>query len=205
MKHWFTLIRKTVKKIKGKIELSKYNNFTIAEYFRKQGAQIGENCFIAVRSFGTEPYLIKIGNHVVISVGVELHTHDGGTWIFRKDMPDLRMYGPIVVGDNCLIGINAQILPNVTIGSNSIVGAGSVVISDVPPNSIVMGIPARVFGSVDKYKEKCIEHWKVQKPPGFHPSSHTIHYELIGESRDRDVVMSQLRNHLKSVFKDKLK
>jgi acetyltransferase-like isoleucine patch superfamily enzyme len=189
------------KRIREKIELSMYNNFTIVEYFRKQGAQIGQDCYIAPRSLGAEPYLIKIGNHVAIAKGVGFHTHDGGTWIFREEIPDLRVFGPIVIEDNCIIGAFSQIFANVTIGRNSIVGAGSVVINDVPMNSIVMGVPARPFGSISKYREKCIERWAIQKPPNFHPDS-IKHYETV---EDPKVLLEQLRKHLIHVFEDKLK
>ncbi|GAI46775.1 unnamed protein product, partial [marine sediment metagenome] len=126
---------------------------------------IGENCDILVSSLGTEPYLVRIGNHVFISPGVVFHTHDGGVWIFREEVPDIRVFGPIIIEDNCIIGQGAILLPNIRIGRNSIVGAGSVVISDVPPNSIVMGVPARAISSIHKYKERCITRWKEQKPP----------------------------------------
>ena len=200
IKSIYRLMKRVFQKVKHTMELNKYDNFTIPEYFRKQGAQIGQGCYIIPRKLGTEPYLIKIGNHVAITQGVKFHTHDGGTWIFREEMPDLRVFGPIIIEDNCLIGTDAQILPNVTIGKNSIVGAGSVVISDVPPNSIVMGVPARKFGSVDKYRENCIEKWKVQKPPDFHSDS-MKHYETI---ENRDIVLCQLKEHLTHIFKDKL-
>jgi acetyltransferase-like isoleucine patch superfamily enzyme len=137
---------------------------TIVAYYRKQGAHIGENCMIEVYQTWPEAYLITIGNHVHISVNVLLHTHDGGAWILRDTIPNIQIFGTIVIEDNCLIGANAQILPNVRIGSNSIVGAGSVVIADVPPNSIVMGVPARVIGSTLKYKAKCLALWDQQKP-----------------------------------------
>jgi len=146
----------------------RYNDWTIADYFRKQGAQIGNNCRIDIRSeFGDEPYLISIGNHVHICRGVILHTNDGGRWIFSEEIPDINVWGKIVIEDNCLIGLNTQLLPNIRIGKNSIVGAGSVVISgsNIPPNSIVIGIPARVIGSTVKYKEKCLAAWKEQRPP----------------------------------------
>lgn len=142
-----------------------YDRFTIVEYFRKQGAQIGENCSIIPTSLGTEPYLVKIGNHVTVASGVSFITHDGGSWIFRDEVPDLQVFGPIIIEDNCVIGQNAILFPNIRIGRNSIVGAGSVVISDVPPDTIVIGVPARSFGSVIKYREKCLERWTVQKPP----------------------------------------
>lgn len=201
MKFLFRVMRKLVSKIKRGYELSKYDNFTIAEYFRKQGAQIGEGCYIVPRVLGTEPYLVKIGNNVCISIGVHFHTHDGGTWIFRREMPDLRVFGPIIIEDNCLIGDSVHILPNVTIGRNSIVGAGSVVISDVPPGSIVMGIPARRFGSVEKYREKCIERWKALKPPDFVAGLS----EQYDSAPKRKEILEQLRKHLQIVFETTLR
>ena len=158
-------LRKLITHFREKRELRKYTPATIAEYLRRQGAQIGENCYIVPTTLGTEPYLVKIGNHVAIAQGVVFSTHDGAAHVFRIDVPDTQVFGPIVIEDNCLIGNNAILLPNIRIGRNSIVGAGSVVISDVPPNSIVMGIPARPFGSIDKYREKCLERWQVQRPP----------------------------------------
>jgi len=95
---------------------------------------------------GTEPYLIKIGNHVAIAAEVSFATHDGAVWVFRDEVPDLQVFGPIVIEDNCIIGLRATIFPNVRIGRNSVIAAGSVVINDVPPNSVVMGVPARTFG-----------------------------------------------------------
>jgi len=145
-------------------ELRRYNPRTIAEYFRKQGAQIGEGCFIVPTYLGTEPYLIKIGNRVAVAAGVGFVTHDGAAWVFRDQVPDLQVFGPIVIEDNCFIGMNAILCPNVRIGRNSVVAAGSVVISDVPPNSVVMGVPARPWGSLDKYREKCMERWAQQRP-----------------------------------------
>jgi acetyltransferase-like isoleucine patch superfamily enzyme len=142
-----------------------YSPNTIAVYFRRKGAQIGEHCEIHVKFLGSEPFLVNIGNNVYISGDVVFHTHDGGGWIFRDKDPDIRIYGTITIEDNCMIGKNAHLLPNIRIGRNSIVGAGSVVISDVPPNSMVMGIPARAISSISKYEEKCFARWKEQRPP----------------------------------------
>lgn len=134
--------------------LLKYDDHSIVNYYREQGAKVGDDCEFHIRSKWNEPELIEIGNHVLVAQGVLFHTHDGGVWVMRQDYPHLRLLGKIVVEDNCLIGANAQIFPNVRIGTNSIIGAGSVVIADVPPNSIVMGVPARVIGSTLKYKER---------------------------------------------------
>ncbi len=148
--------------VKGLL-LLRFNETTIIKYYRKKGACIGENCRINFRSLLDEPKLINIGNHVYIAQGAVLHTHDGATWIFKEEMPDIRVCGKIVIEDNCFIGVNAHILPNVRIGQNSIVAAGSVVINDIPANSIAMGVPARIIGTTIKYKEKCLRLWDEQK------------------------------------------
>jgi acetyltransferase-like isoleucine patch superfamily enzyme len=185
-------------RIRTKIILTGYSSSTIAVYFRKQGAQIGENCDININDVGTEPHLVKIGNHVFISKGVNIHTHDGGVWVLRDKIPDIRVSGPVVIEDNCIIGVNANILPNVHIGMNSIVGAGSVVISDVPPNSIVMGVPARVIGSVQKYEEKSRARWNEQRPPDLNMSKGPEWWRL-KENR------SKIRRHLTNLFNDPAK
>ncbi len=181
-------------------EMSRYTPYTIAEYFRKQGAQVGEDCFIVPTDLGTEPYLVKIGNHVAIAAEVAFGTHDGAVWVFRDLIPDLQVFGPIVVEDNCVIGMRTTIFPNVRIGRNSVVGAGSVVISDIPPNSLVMGVPARAFGSLDKYREKCLERWHQQRPPDtvLDPGESWWNSKHFGANRER------LRKHLLTLFHDSL-
>lgn len=63
------------------------------------------------------------------------------------DKHDLRpAAGPTTIGHGAWIGTAARIVGSVTVGDNAIVGAGSVVIHDIPPNSIVVGVPARVIG-----------------------------------------------------------
>lgn len=73
--------------------LHKYNDYTIAEYFRQQGAEIGENNRIMVQSLGQEPYLMKIGNHCSISEGIIFLNHDGGGWILKEENPSLQRFG----------------------------------------------------------------------------------------------------------------
>lgn len=196
----FGRIRGIFQKGSAFLEKRRYSPTTIGQYFRRQGAQIGEACFIVPTRLGTEPYLVKIGNHVGIASGVIFITHDGGTWIFRHEVPDLQVFGPIVIEDNCIIGANAVLFPNIRIGTNSIVGAGSVVISDVPPNTIVMGCPARPFGSVDKYREKCLERWQAQRPPDavLGPGETWWNSRHFLENREK------LRRHLTRLFRDQL-
>jgi acetyltransferase-like isoleucine patch superfamily enzyme len=161
------LLNDMLRKLRGMYELRKYNDFTIENYFRSKGIQIGNNNRIMIRSFGREPTLIKIGNHCTITEDVKLVTHDGGAWIFTDSLPDLQRFGKIEIKDNCFIGLGSIILPNVTIGPNSIVGAGSVVTHDVPPDRIAAGNPARVIGRIADYKKKVLETWEIQRPPGY--------------------------------------
>jgi acetyltransferase-like isoleucine patch superfamily enzyme len=104
---FYKIIKDLFKRMKEAYVFRKYNGFTIAEYFRKQGAYVGENNGIMIRSFGQNPYLIRIGNHYSVSCGVQLIAHDGGGWIFTAEEPSLQRFGKIEVKDNCYIGLNA--------------------------------------------------------------------------------------------------
>lgn len=191
------LLKKIYRKLKKSIIMSRYDDFTIAEYFRKQGAQIGEENRITVRTFGSEPYLIKIGNHCTIAPDVTFLKHDGGTWVFTEEDPSLQKFAPIVINDNCFIGMRAIILGSVTIGPNSVVGAGAVVTKDVPPDTVVAGNPARIICTILEYKEKVQEAWRGQKPPGYFDGikqGSKYHPAYIQQIKDRDRAM--LMEHL---------
>ena len=126
-------------------------------YARSIGVQVGENCrLISIKSgvgtFGSEPYLVSIGDHVTVAGGVQFVTHDGGVWVFREKEPDIDVFGPIKIGNNVFIGFNSILMPGVTVADNVVIGAGSVVASDVPPNSVVAGVPAKVIKTIDEYR-----------------------------------------------------
>lgn len=84
---------------------------------------------------------IRIGNHVYISKGVVIRDSDNHN-VLRGDYVQSK---PIIIGDNVWIGMRAIILKGVTIGDGAIVAAGAVVTKDVPPNSVVGGVPAKVI------------------------------------------------------------
>lgn len=105
-------------------------------------------------TFGSEPWLITLGDGVHITSGVRFLTHDGGTLILRGQEPTLEWTAPIDVGNDVYIGTNALILPGISIGNRVVVGAGSVVTHDIPNNSVVAGNPARVISTVDAYLDK---------------------------------------------------
>lgn len=189
-------------RLKRSFILSQYTDFTIAEYFRKQGAKIGENNRLEIRSIGKEPFLLEIGNHCTIAPNVTFLRHDGGTWLFTEEDPSLQKFGPIVIKDNCFIGMSSIIMGNVHIGPNAVVGAGAVVTKDVPPGTVVAGNPARLIGTIAEYKEKVQRTWKKQKPPGYfeevRPGSN-YPPAYIQKLKERDSRL--LRNHLTKIFR----
>ena len=128
-------------------------------YARSLGVKIGDNCrLVSIRrekgTFGSEPYLISIGNHVTVSGNVQFVNHDGGVWVFRDNEPEIDVFGPITVGNNVFIGYGSMILPNVKIGNNVVIAAGSVVTSDICDDVVVGGVPARVIKCIGEYYEK---------------------------------------------------
>lgn len=127
------------------------------KFWRKMGVTIGENCDIAGKvGFGSEPYLISIGDNVRITEGCEFINHDGGVWVIRNYLPQystVDKIGRIKIGNNVHIGINTIIMPNVKIGNNAIIGAGAVVTKDIPDNCVAAGVPARPIRTLDEYIE----------------------------------------------------
>jgi acetyltransferase-like isoleucine patch superfamily enzyme len=90
---------------------------------------------------------ITIGNHCHIAGGTRLFDSSGHPLDPAKRLanlpPEADDVKPITIGDNVWIGARCTVLPGVTIGDNSVVATGSVVTSDVPPNTLVAGYPAR--------------------------------------------------------------
>lgn len=131
------------------------------EYLRKQNVfgSIGKNCTIQKRKIPLYANLIRLGNNVHIASGVSFLTHDVTNLVLNH--LDEKHYGQfqervgcIEVGDNVFIGSSTRILYDTKIGSNVIIGTGSVVTKDIPDNSVAVGIPARVVGSFSDYVKK---------------------------------------------------
>lgn len=143
--------------------LKRIINYCIRKYYSNEkyarylGVKIGRNCSIATIYFGSEPYLIEIGDHVQITTEVRFSTHGGG-WVFREKYPKMDSFGKIKIGNNVYIGNAALILPGVTIEDNCIIGAGAVVTKSVPTNSIVAGNPGRIVGAVDELEKKMVKY-----------------------------------------------
>lgn len=104
------------------------------------------------RILPADPELIKLHNNITVASDVTFIIHDVFRLILNKmdyEHNFSKQLGCIEVMDNVAIGAKSIILPNVKIGPNAIIGAGSVVTKDVPPGTIVAGNPAKVIGSFD--------------------------------------------------------
>lgn len=128
-------------------------------YARYLGVRFGKGGQILTDpeiAFGTEPWLIKIGNHVDITYGVQFLNHEGGIWCARgidSKYEELDCFLPITVGNNVMIGIHSLIMPGVNIGNNVIIAGHSVVTKDVPDGMVVAGVPAKPISNIDSFME----------------------------------------------------
>lgn len=138
------------------------------EYIRKKhiyGA-IGDNCTIQKRKVPLYANLIRLGNNVHIASNVSFLTHDV-SYLVINNLPEIsnggvqERVGCIEIGDNVFVGSGTHILYDTKIGSNVIIGTCSIVTKDIPDNSVVAGVPAKVIGIFDDYVEKI----KVQQYP----------------------------------------
>jgi len=148
-------------------------------YLRKKKifGHIGENVLIMDRKIPLYANLIRIHNNVKIASNVTFVTHDV-THRMLNGMVGEEKYqetvGCIEIMDNVFVGSNVTILNNVRIGSNVIVAAGAVVAKDVPSNSVVGGVPARVICTMDEYLEKR----KEKYPSALKPHRQNVSTEL---------------------------
>jgi carbonic anhydrase/acetyltransferase-like protein (isoleucine patch superfamily) len=102
----------------------------------------------------TDPYLVRIGNNCALSA-CTLLGHDAVVHLINRAQGlKLDAVGFIDIRDNSFIGHGAIIMPNVRIGPNAVVAAGSVVTKDVAPGTVVGGAPAKVIGSFDEMVER---------------------------------------------------
>lgn len=90
---------------------------------------------------------IKFGNDVFIGPNCSFFT-SGHPIDIKTRNQGLEYAKPIEIGDNVWIGGSVVVLPGVKIGSNSVIGAGSVVVKDIPKNSVAVGNPCRVIKEV---------------------------------------------------------
>lgn len=152
-------IRKIIRKINYKSKLLCTNSADLGKIYSKYlGVKIGKNVrFTGHPVWGSEPYLIEIGDNVTITQNVSFSTHDGGVGIFREKYPGINVFGPIKIGNNVFVGSNTIFLPGVTIGDNVVIGSGSLVAKDIPSNVVAVGRPAVPIKSIEDYEKQILE------------------------------------------------
>jgi len=141
-----------------------------ARLLREMMAEIGENCYIEppLRSnFGG--HHVHLGRNVYANFNLTLvddtHIYIGDYTMIGPNvtiataghpvLPELREKGyqynmPVRIGRNCWLGAGVIVLPGVTIGDNTVIGAGSVVTRDIPANVVAVGNPCRVMRPIDE-------------------------------------------------------
>jgi len=143
MKSFF---RRLIDKIRGEQDLAA---------LVRNGLKIGKNLNIQRRCLIDQSFcwLISIGDNVNIGNNVHIIAHDAST----KRSLGFSKIGLVTIGNDTFIGQNSTILPNVKIGKNCIIGAGSVVTKDIPDDTVYAGNPAQFICNVHDYLQKNLE------------------------------------------------
>ena len=109
---------------------------------------VGENVWIGPFTIIDGTGGLSIGDGCNISAGVHLYTHSSVRRCVSGGAFDEIEHEPTVIGNRVFIGANAVVNMGVTIGDESVVGAGAVVTGDVPPRTVMTGVPARAVVAV---------------------------------------------------------
>ncbi|WOB10269.1 acyltransferase [Piscinibacter gummiphilus] len=138
------------------LRFGKPSNHDNALYLGRWGGlhSVGRNTTITKGAVFTDPSYVRIGHNCGISEATFIG-HDGSIRVLNNAYGvRLDAVGKIDVRDNSFIGYGAIIMPGVTIGPNSVVGAGAVVTKDVPPNTVVGAGPTRTLMSTEELVQR---------------------------------------------------
>lgn len=137
-----------LKKILGSVK----NNFTIEPSFwcdYGYNIELGENFYSNHNLVILDCAKVSFGDNVFIAPNCGFYTAGHPLSVSGRNK-GLEYAKPIKVGNNVWIGANVVVLPGVTIGDNCTIGAGSVVVKDIPANSLAVGNPCRVIRRIDE-------------------------------------------------------
>jgi acetyltransferase-like isoleucine patch superfamily enzyme len=129
-------------------EIGPWNDFNIVR--GKDFVKLGKDVWIGYFCFIDGSGGLELGDHVSISSGVHILTHDSSDFRQHELVKDVEngnhiKRAPVKIGSNVQIGTNSVILPGVTIGDNVVVGALTLINKDVPSNCRVVGSPMKII------------------------------------------------------------
>jgi len=117
-------------------------------FLRASGVKIGKNTMISLGAkIDTRRGEVIIGNNCLITHGCYILSHDGAAHMLNSDDDGK---GKVKIGNNVFIGVNSVVLRNVSIGDNSIIGAGSLVNIDIPEGVVAAGNPVKIIKEIPK-------------------------------------------------------
>ena len=205
------------------------NSDKYIRYLRTLGVMVGKGTFFQSPETAcvdvTRPLLVEIGDNCTFLENFTLLTHDNVTRTLVNIYHEfLASSGAVKIGNNVYFTRNCTVLKGVTIGDNCIIGFGSVVMNDIPANSVVAGTPARVICHIDEYYTKRLResleeameyarviYRKTGRRPKVEEMYEEFHYWMEGDETDERLKFSpatQLRDsyeywkkHHKAQFK----
>ena len=149
----FEGIAAVVKELLGKSEDAMINPPFYCDY--GSHIEVGKNFFANYNCTILDVAMVKIGDNCQLAPNVAIYT--AGHPIYPSTRNSLYEYGKeVTIGDNCWIGGNTVICPGVRIGSNVVIGAGSVVTRDIPDWSVAAGNPCRVIRTITEADERLL-------------------------------------------------
>ena len=110
---------------------------------------LGKNVFVNINNYFMDGASIEIGDHVFIGPSCGFYTANHPLNYTRRNQ-GLEKALPIKVGNNCWFGANVSVMPGVTIGAGCVIAAGAVVTKNMPDNSLIAGVPAKVIKTIEQ-------------------------------------------------------
>lgn len=122
---------------------------------------LGENVKLYTTDFGSEPYLISIHDNVTCAANVHFVTHDVSCFNMARYLNvsenNIDKVGCIELFENAFVGAYSILMPNTSVGKNSVLAAGSLLTKHIPEGEVWGGVPAKFIMKTDDYAKKVFE------------------------------------------------